>query len=72
MNAIDTTMFSRMQAELKKLDQEMVEVEGNSLKPSQCYRVTTYPVRILFNTNCPDSLRAKINSILDRYKMHVS
>jgi hypothetical protein len=72
MNAIDQTMFSRMVAELKELDREIVEVDGKLLKPSQCYRVTTDTGHIMFNTNCPDTLREKINAILDRYKVAVS
>jgi hypothetical protein len=72
MNALDQTMFTRMKAELQALDKDPIEVDGKKLRPSQCYRVSSDPGHILFNTNCPDSLRDKVNAILDRYKIHVS
>lgn len=72
MDAVTQTMHSRMKAELKALDEELVEVEGNPLKPSQCYRLSNDPGHILFNTNCPEGLRDKVNAILDRYRMHAS
>ncbi len=53
--------------ELKGLDKELVEIGGLHLKPSQCYHFETDPVHILFNTNCPDDLRQKIQDILTKY-----
>lgn len=72
MNAIDLTMISRMKAELKALDEESIYIDGITLRPSQCYRVSDDKAHILFNTNCPDSLREKLNGILDRYKTELS
>jgi hypothetical protein len=72
MNAVNETMHSRMKAELKALDAEIIEVDGILLKPSQCYRVSTDSGHILFNTNCPDTLKERINAILERYKVHAS
>jgi hypothetical protein len=53
--------------ELKDLDRELVFIDGAMLKPSQCYRFGTDPVHLLFNTNCPDSLKEKINAILEKH-----
>ena len=53
--------------ELKALDSELVPVDGSLLKPSQCYHFETDPVHLLFNTNCPDDLRQKINAIVQKH-----
>jgi hypothetical protein len=57
----------RLQRELASLDLEQVELDGLPLKASQCYKVAMDPLHVLFNTNCPDSLRSKVNSIISRY-----
>jgi hypothetical protein len=54
-------------SELKELDNELVQIDGTLLKPSQCYRFETDPVHLLFNTNCPDSLKQKVQAILDKH-----
>lgn len=53
--------------ELNELDSEMVEVDGNQLKPSQCYHFETDPVHLLFNTNCPETLKEKVNAIIAKH-----
>ena len=53
---------------LAHLDLEQVEVDGKLLKPSQCYHIDMDPPHVLFNTNCPDSLKEKIQAILSRFK----
>ena len=57
----------RIQNELRALDEHNIEVGGKQLKPSQCYRVGVSPAHILFNTNCPDSLKQKVQAILLKY-----
>ena len=57
----------RLKSELGELERELVQIDGRHLKPSQCYRFNVDPVHVLFNTNCPDSLKKKINSIIARY-----
>ena len=54
-------------SELKDLDKELVPVDGNLLKPSQCYHFETNPVHMLFNTNCPEALKQKIQAILAKH-----
>lgn len=61
-------MAEQLRAELNELDTENVEVDGVMLKPSQCYRFDTNPVHILFNTNCPESLKEKLQAILLKHK----
>jgi len=59
--------WSKLRHELEDLDKEYVEIEGIKLKPSQCFRITNSSLRVIYNTNCPDSLKEKIESILVKY-----
>jgi len=59
----------KLKEELGELEREFVQIDGKQLKPSQCYRFNTDPVHVLFNTNCPESLKKKINSIISKYTM---
>ena len=54
-------------SELKDLDKDLVAIDGNLLKPSQCYHFETNPVHMLFNTNCPEALKQKIQAILAKH-----
>ena len=60
-------VIDQLYAELQSLDHSFVDVEGKQLKPSQCYRFETDPAHLMFNTNCPESLKEKIEEILARY-----
>jgi hypothetical protein len=60
-------IVKRLRAELGELEREFVQIDGKRLKPSQCYRFNPDPVHVLFNTNCPESLKKKINSIISKY-----
>jgi hypothetical protein len=53
--------------ELNDLDKDLVEIDGTVLKPSQCYHFETNPVHMLFNTNCPEALKQKIQAILAKH-----
>jgi hypothetical protein len=60
--------YDKILAELRYLDKELIEVDKNiRMRPSQCYRFSFDPVYLLFNTNCPDSLREKVVSIFNKY-----
>jgi hypothetical protein len=53
--------------ELKDLDRELVEVDGVRLKPSQCYHFETDPAHILFNLNCPEALKERIQGLMTKW-----
>ncbi len=60
-------VLEKVKLELGELDRHFVEIDGKQLKPSQCYRFDVDPAHILFNTNCPEGLRQKIQLILSKY-----
>jgi hypothetical protein len=64
---MDQSLIERINAELTALDHDLVEIDGQRLKPSQCYRFEVEPTHLLFNTNCPDSLKQKVQAILAKY-----
>jgi hypothetical protein len=66
---MNKTVYDKVIAELKELDKEIVEINGKRLNPSQCYHLSFNPFHLLFNTNCPDSLKEKILSIFKRYDL---
>ena len=63
----DLSLIEKLKEELRSLDNEDVEIEGQPMKPSQCYRMELDPVHVMFNTNCPASLKEKIQVILAKY-----
>jgi hypothetical protein len=68
MHAVtDNEVLDKVKAELDSLDRELVDVNGNKLKPSQCYHFNINPTHVLFNTNCPDSLKEKVQAIISKY-----
>lgn len=57
-----------IQKELSELDNKEVEVDtGVFLKPSQCYHLTFNPFNLLFNTNCPEYIKKKVEDIFRKY-----
>lgn len=58
---------NELRDELTALDRETVEIDGARFKPSQCYRLEMNPPHVLFNTNCPEELKQKLQSILSKY-----
>jgi hypothetical protein len=68
MHAMDSGWYEQFQQELEALDKDTIEVDGKQLKPSQCYHIGIDPTHILFNTNCPATLKDRINAILERYR----
>jgi len=59
--------IERIKAELTELDREMINAGGIQLKPSQCYHFGIDPLHVLFNTNCPDDLKQKVQDIISRH-----
>jgi len=56
-----------LKKELRELDKEMVQLNGTSIAPSQCYRLELDPAHVLFNTNCPADLKERIEGLLHKY-----
>ena len=52
---------------LSHLDHETIQIDGASLKPSECYYFSSDPLHVLFNTNCPETLKEKISGIVKKY-----
>lgn len=67
MQKVNPTIIDSIRTELEWLDKDMIRVGEKELKPSQCYRIELDPVHVMFNTNCPDDLRVKVESILSKY-----
>ena len=57
----------KLRTDLADLDREWIEVKGRRMKPSQCYRLGTDPVHILYNSNCPEVLKKRIETLLKKY-----
>ena len=66
-NTLSPDTVRKLKDELGELEREFVDIDGRLLKPSQCYRFHVDPVHVLFNTNCPDSLKKRINTIIAKY-----
>jgi hypothetical protein len=60
-------VIGQVKAALSELDREFVEINGSMLKPSQCYRLGLNPPYILYNANCPDDLKERIQTILSNF-----
>jgi len=67
MEYLTKKMDDKIKQELAQLDQEMVEIEGVSMKAGNCFHFSTDPVHLLFNTNCPESLKDKVTGIVRKY-----
>jgi hypothetical protein len=57
----------KLQEELLKLDTTNVVVNGKFIKPSSCYYLGSQPLHVLYNTNCPDTLKEIIDDIITKY-----
>ncbi len=54
--------------ELALLDESPVPVKGLLIKRSECFRLSGNPPQVIYNTNCPDDLREKVEAILLKYR----
>ena len=59
--------LQKIMGELEELDKDFIDADGVLLKPSQCYYLEMNPFHILYNTNCPDSLKKRIETIVSLY-----
>lgn len=65
--SLPPSLLEKVKFELGQLDRHVVEIDGKIFKPSQCYRFNADPAHLLYNTNCPDGLRQKVQAILSKY-----
>ena len=56
--------LDNLRDDLDLLNKEWRDIEGNPLSANQCYHFETDPPHFLFNMNCPDGLRQKLNGLL--------
>lgn len=66
--SIHEDVSSSVMQELERLDETPVLLNNQLIKPSQCFRLSGNPPKVLYNTNCPDHLKEKIESILLKYR----
>jgi hypothetical protein len=59
--------IDQLRSDLDDLNREWRDLENTELSASQCYHFETDPPHFLFNTNCPDGLRNKLNELLNKY-----
>ena len=66
-SSITPEFLEMLKAELRDLDQQYVNIGRRKMRPSQCYRIDVNPLHLLFNTNCPDELKRKLEAIVSKY-----
>lgn len=59
--------IDQLREDLDTLNRDWMNLEGSDLSAAQCYHLETSPPHILFNMNCPESLREKLKAILHKY-----
>ena len=64
---LDSEKIYRLKMELAELEREWVKVGEREVKPSQCYRLSENPLRILYNADCPDSLKTRIEKLIRKH-----
>lgn len=57
----------RLLQELKDLEDQRFEIDGKTVRPSQCYHWEADPAHLLYNTNCPPDLKKKLDLIISKY-----
>ena len=66
-NIIPPEAFDKVKAELDEIEKTLIDIDGLPVKPSKCYYFGNNPAHILFNTNCPDQLKERVEGILLKY-----
>jgi hypothetical protein len=54
--------------ELAALDNDVIDIDGTRVKPSEFYVVSTDPIRVSFHDQCPPLLRERVEAIVNRFK----
>ena len=58
--------YAAIMVAMEKLDHQTIEVRGVKLEACKCYHYSLNPVHVLFNDNCPESLKQDIRDIFER------
>ena len=66
METEDIQKYAAIMDAMEKLDHQTVEVDGVKLEACKCYHYSLNPVHVLFNDNCPESLKQTIKDIFER------
>lgn len=66
----DPSRIARLRSELQELDKALFEINGMKMRPSQCYYFGLNPFHILYNTNCPDSIKTRVEEIISKFKTY--
>ena len=67
MKAFNPIVIDQLKADLAELDEHEIEIDGIKLRPSECYHFDVSPRHVLFNTNCPEALRNKVEAIIEKH-----
>lgn len=59
--------IDQLRDDLDTINREWRDIKASNLSASQCYHFETDPPHFLFNLNCPDALKKKLNEILYKY-----
>jgi hypothetical protein len=54
--------------ELERLDEQLMLLDDKPVRASQCFRLSGNPPQVIYNTNCPEDLKQKVEAILLRYR----
>jgi hypothetical protein len=58
--------IDQLRDDLDRLNRELMNIEGSNLSLVHCYHPGAKPPYFLFNTNCPATLRQKLEFILHK------
>ncbi len=59
--------IDQLRTDLDEINRKWRDMENSELSASQCYHFETDPPHFLFNLNCPDDLKSKLNELLNKY-----
>ena len=66
-HVLSTDQWNELRRELDDLEKTVFTGDGLPLLASQCYRLTDNSPHVLYNENCPDSLKQQIEEVLLKY-----
>jgi len=62
---IEIQQYAAIVDAMEQLNHATVEVDGIKLEACKCYHYSLNPVHVLFNDNCPESLKRNIKQIFE-------